>query len=120
MGRAVRIVQECCDSLGDISVSMTLSVVIPVYNEARTISAVIDRVLRAPVELPKEIIVVDDASTDGTRQLLQGRLPGEIRLVLHAVNQGKGAAIRTGLTHATGDIILVQDADLEYDPRDYP
>jgi glycosyltransferase involved in cell wall biosynthesis len=101
-------------------VSVTLSVVMPVYNEARTIAAVIERVLKAPVDLPKEIIVVDDASTDGTRQLLQNMPPGEIRLVLHDVNRGKGAAIRTGLAHATGDIVLIQDADLEYDPRDYP
>ncbi len=100
--------------------SVTLSVVMPVYNEARTIAAVIERVLKAPVDLPKEIIVVDDASTDGTRQLLQSMPPGEIRLVLHDVNQGKGAAIRTGVAHATGDIVLIQDADLEYDPRDYP
>ena len=92
----------------------------PVYNEARTIVAVIERVLQAPVDLAKEIIVVDDASTDGTRQLLQNMSSGEIRLVLHEVNQGKGAAIRTGVAQATGDIVLVQDADLEYDPRDYP
>ncbi|HLF48397.1 MAG TPA: glycosyltransferase family 2 protein [Methylomirabilota bacterium] len=94
--------------------------VMPVYNEARTIVAVIERVLQAPVDLAKEIIVVDDASTDGTRQLLQNMSSGEIRLVLHEVNQGKGAAIRTGVAQATGDIVLVQDADLEYDPRDYP
>ena len=99
---------------------VTLSVVMPVYNEARTIVAVIERVLQAPVDLAKEIIVVDDASTDGTRQLLENMSPGEIRLVFHAVNRGKGAAIRTGVAQATGDIVLVQDADLEYDPRDYP
>ena len=99
---------------------LTLSVVMPVYNEARTIAAVIERVLKAPVDLPREIIVVDDASTDGTRQLLENMSPGEIRLVFHDVNRGKGAAIRTGVAHATGDIVLVQDADLEYDPRDYP
>ena len=99
---------------------VTLSVVMPVYNEARTIAAAIERVLKAPVDLAKEIIVVDDASTDGTRELLQGMPPGEIRLVLHDVNRGKGAAIRTGVAHATGDIVLIQDADLEYDPRDYP
>ena len=100
--------------------SVMLSVVMPVYNEARTIAAVIERVLKAPVDLPKEIIVVDDASTDGTRELLQNMPPGQIRLILHDVNQGKGAAIRTGVAHATGDIVLIQDADLEYDPRDYP
>jgi len=99
---------------------VTLSVVMPVYNEARTIVAVIERVLNAPVDLAKEIIVVDDASTDGSRQLLQNMSSGEIRLLFHDVNRGKGAAIRTGVAHATGDIVLVQDADLEYDPRDYP
>jgi len=99
---------------------MTLSVVIPVYNEAGTVLAVIERVLKAAVALPREIIVVDDASTDGTRQVLQSMPPGEIRLVLHEANRGKGAAIRTGVAHATGDIVLIQDADLEYDPRDYP
>jgi glycosyltransferase involved in cell wall biosynthesis len=97
-----------------------LSVVMPVYNEIKTITPVIERVLKAPVGLSREIIVVDDASTDGTRQLLQNMPPGEIRLVLHDVNRGKGAAIRTGVAHATGDIVLIQDADLEYDPRDYP
>ena len=99
---------------------VTLSVVMPVYNEARTIAAVIERVLKAPVHVAKEIIVVDDASTDGTRKLLENMPSGEIRLVLHDVNRGKGAAIRTGLAHATGEIVLIQDADLEYDPRDYP
>jgi len=101
-------------------VSVTLSVVMPVYDEARTIAAMIERVLNAPVDLAKEIIVLDDASTDGTRELLQSMPPGDIRLVLHDVNRGKGAAIRTGVAHVTGDIVLVQDADLEYDPRDYP
>ena len=100
--------------------AVTLSVVMPVYNEAPTIAAVIEQVLNAPVDLTKEIIVVDDASTDGTRRLLESMSAGKIRLVLHDVNRGKGAAIRTGLAHASGDIVLVQDADLEYDPRDYP
>jgi glycosyltransferase involved in cell wall biosynthesis len=99
---------------------VTLSVVMPVYNEARTITAAIERVVKAPIALAKELIVVDDASTDGTRELLQAMPPGAIRLVLHDVNRGKGAAIRTGVAHATGDIVLIQDADLEYDPRDYP
>jgi glycosyltransferase involved in cell wall biosynthesis len=99
---------------------VTLSVVMPVYNEARTIAAVIDRVLKAPADVAKEIVIVDDASTDGTRQLLQDLRAPEIRVIFHGVNQGKGAAIRTGVAHATGDIVLIQDADLEYDPRDYP
>ena len=100
--------------------SVTLSVVMPVYNEAQTIVTVIEHVLKAPVDLPREIIVVDDASTDGTSNLLQRLPPGEIRLLRHEVNRGKGAAIRTGVAQATGDIVLIQDADLEYDPRDYP
>jgi glycosyltransferase involved in cell wall biosynthesis len=101
-------------------VPVTLSVVMPVYNEARTIAAVIDRVLKAPADVAKEIVIVDDASTDGTRQVLQDLRAPEIRVIFHDVNQGKGAAIRTGVAHATGDIVLIQDADLEYDPRDYP
>jgi glycosyltransferase involved in cell wall biosynthesis len=99
---------------------VTLSVVMPVYNEARTIMTVIEHVLKAPVDVSREIIVVDDASTDGTSTLLQELPPGEIRLLRHDVNRGKGAAIRTGVAQATGDIVLIQDADLEYDPRDYP
>jgi len=101
-------------------VPVTLSIVMPVYNEARTIAAVIDRVLKAPADVAKEIVIVDDASTDGTRQMLQDLRAPEIRVIFHDVNQGKGAAIRTGVAHATGDIVLIQDADLEYDPRDYP
>jgi glycosyltransferase involved in cell wall biosynthesis len=101
-------------------VPVTLSIVMPVYNEARTIAAVIDRVLKAPADVAKEIVIVDDASTDGTRQVLQDLRAPEIRVIFHDVNQGKGAAIRTGVAHATGDIVLIQDADLEYDPRDYP
>jgi len=97
---------------------MKLSIVIPVYNEVATISQLIDRV-RA-VDLQKEIIVVDDCSNDGTRDVLRG-LPDTADLVrlFHEVNRGKGAALRTGFRVATGDVVVVQDADLEYDPNDY-
>jgi len=99
---------------------MKLSVVIPVYNEAATIAALIGRV--QAVDVPKEIIVVDDGSNDGTRHALkelEGRYDN-LRVILQLKNQGKGAALRVGFKQATGDFVLVQDADLEYDPMDYP
>jgi glycosyltransferase involved in cell wall biosynthesis len=98
---------------------MTLSVVMPVFNEAATIREIVARVRAVPVE--KELIIVDDFSTDGTRPVLNelALLPN-VKVVFHEKNQGKGAALRTGFGAATGDIILVQDADLEYDPDEYP
>lgn len=101
---------------------MKLSIIIPTYNERDTIREILRRVQEAPTAgLTKEIIVVDDGSTDGTRDILRALDPGEgVQVFYHAENRGKGAAIRTGLSHATGDIVLIQDADLEYDPRDYP
>jgi glycosyltransferase involved in cell wall biosynthesis len=97
----------------------TLSVVVPCFNEQATIGAILDAVRAAPVP-DKEIIVVDDGSTDGTRELLEGELRAKVdTLVVHDKNRGKGAALRSGFEAATGDIILVQDADLEYDPQDY-
>lgn len=97
-----------------------LSVVIPVFNEAETIRQIVQAV--QDVELPKEIVIVDDFSTDGTRDTLkQLELENSnLRVYLHDRNQGKGAALRTGFTHACGEILVIQDADLEYDPREYP
>ena len=95
---------------------MRLSIIIPVFNERPTILELLQRV--AAVDLDVEVVVVDDGSTDGTRELLAG-LDGDARVVLHDANRGKGAAIRTGLRYVTGDCVLVQDADLEYDPGDY-
>jgi glycosyltransferase involved in cell wall biosynthesis len=97
---------------------MKLSVVIPVYNEAGTIREVLGRVRATPFE--KEILVIDDGSRDGTRERLAQETAPEVRVILHDRNRGKGAALRTGFAHATGDVVLVQDADLEYDPADYP
>lgn len=102
-----------------------LSIIIPAYNECQTIEKIVRQVREAPLDLDlrveKEIIVVDDGSTDGTREILtrmQAAQP-DLKVILHEQNAGKGAAIRTGLQHVTGDYVVIQDADLEYDPRDY-
>lgn len=95
-----------------------MTVVIPVYNEQRSLLAIVDKV-RA-VAIDKEIILVDDFSTDGTRDLLKRLSQQGLIVLYHEKNMGKGAALRTGFRHATGDYVIVQDADLEYDPNDYP
>ena len=97
---------------------MKISAVIPVFDEKETIAEIVSRVRRALESRDAEIVVVDDGSTDGTLEVLRS-LDG-IRLIEHGRNQGKGAALRTGFAAASGDVVIVQDADLEYDPRDYP
>lgn len=96
---------------------MKFSIIVPVYNEKETIRKILKRV--RDINLEKEIIVVDDGSTDGTKRLLKNLSLKGFKIIYHPENRGKGAAIRTGLKHITGDVVIIQDADLEYDPKNY-
>ena len=99
---------------------MKVSILMPVFNEKATIREIVDRVMAVPID--KELIVVDDGSTDGTRELIRDGIEGRpgVRVVYHDRNRGKGAAVRTGQALITGEVTIIQDADLEYDPNDYP
>ena len=97
-----------------------LSVIVPVFNERNTVAEIVRRMRAVELPVEREIILVDDGSDDGTRNVLSQLGDSTVRVVLHPQNKGKGAAIRTALQHVTGDLVLIQDADLEYDPEDWP
>ena len=108
------------DQQQDEHVYRLLSVIVPVYNERTTVAEIVRRIRAVDIPLAVEIVVVDDASSDGTDKVLSAIADSTVRVLRHPVNRGKGAAIRTGLEVARGDLVLIQDADLEYDPEDWP
>jgi glycosyltransferase involved in cell wall biosynthesis len=100
---------------------MKVSILIPCFNEANTIVEIVDKVHASPLNEEKEIIIVDDGSTDNVKEILENELKARVsKIIYHETNKGKGSAINTGLKYVTGDILIIQDADLEYDPSDYP
>ncbi len=105
------------EGVEELAQAITLSVVIPVYNERDTIEKILERVQKTSFQ--KEIIIVDDGSSDGTREILKNGYEDSCKVIFHERNRGKGAALQTGFNHVTGDIVIIQDADLEYDPADY-
>jgi glycosyltransferase involved in cell wall biosynthesis len=102
----------------DLTADRLLSVIVPVFNEAGTVATLLEKVLASPVV--SEVVVVDDGSTDGTREVLGTLAHPRLRVFLHEKNRGKGAAVRTGIAEARADVVVIQDADLEYDPEEYP
>ncbi len=105
---------------GSRPVARMLSVVVPVYNERNTVAEIVRRMRRVELPVDLEIVLVDDGSTDGTEKIVAALEDSTVRLVRHPTNRGKGSAVRTGLAHARGDLVLIQDADLEYDPDEWP
>jgi len=99
---------------------MKLSIIVPVYNEEKTLEKILDRVKAVKLSIEKEIIIIDDFSSDSTREILKKIKDPQIKVIYHEKNQGKGSAIRTGIKYTTGDIFIIQDADLEYSPEEYP